>query len=419
MRLRTLSLNVSVLAGSLAVAIVLCEFLAQAALNPADYLSVETVGDDVLGQVVAARARGFDEWGFRNAAVPDRADIVAIGDSHTFGNTATMMESWPLVLGGLTGRRVYNMGLGGYGPNQYYALLTKALRLKPTTIICGLYFGDDFENAYLITYGLQHWAYLRRLPPAEVNFNIWEGPVELTWHKQIRLWLSRNSVVYQLVVHGAVGALLRGEVQIRNAAQLYDGATTLAVPGKNIREAFRPVGIAGNLDLNDPTVREGMRITLSLLAEMNEIARRNSIEFVVAMIPTKELVFADYLEHDDTLPLSRVIRPLLVNERTAREEVRQFLEASAIPYVDTLSALKKHVEEQIYVRNSGDMHPNRNGYRVIAEAIYASLQQRWRSTAGGGSGSGSAVVGQQEGRHWIDKVVTLDLGNRLLLEHGN
>ena len=52
--------------------------------------------------------------------------------------------------------------MGGYGPNQYYCLLqTKAFGLKPATIIGGLYMGDDFDNAYRITYGLKYWSSLR------------------------------------------------------------------------------------------------------------------------------------------------------------------------------------------------------------------------------------------------------------------
>jgi hypothetical protein len=43
---------------------------------------------------------------------------VGSGDSHTFGNTATMNDSWPSVVARVTGREVYNLGLGGYGPNQ-------------------------------------------------------------------------------------------------------------------------------------------------------------------------------------------------------------------------------------------------------------------------------------------------------------
>src|SRR5262249_19358079 len=148
------------------VGLLLCEFASRLVLNPSDVLSVEIVHDDILGGAPSSSAKaGFDAWGFRNKSVPAKADIVAIGDSHTFGNTARMVESWPYVLGNLSGHQVYNMGMGGYGPNQYFYLLqSKALTLKPQMIICGLYMGDDFENAYSITYGLDHWAYLRKLP---------------------------------------------------------------------------------------------------------------------------------------------------------------------------------------------------------------------------------------------------------------
>ncbi len=51
------------------------------------------------------------------------------------------------MLSRLTGKNVYNLALGGYGPNQYYYLLqTKAFGLKPATIIGGLYMGEDFDN---------------------------------------------------------------------------------------------------------------------------------------------------------------------------------------------------------------------------------------------------------------------------------
>src|SRR5436189_4636452 len=172
-------LNIGVSLLAIIISLCCCEIVARVFLRSADYLSVEMVPDAVLGAVPSenAKGHGFDGWGFRNPSVPATVDIVAIGDSHTYGNTATMDDSWPYVVGRLTGSRVYNMALGGYGPNQYFELFNaRALSLKPRTIICGLYMGDDFENAYLITYGLDHWRYLRELPPEEVNFDIWQAP---------------------------------------------------------------------------------------------------------------------------------------------------------------------------------------------------------------------------------------------------
>src|SRR6185295_19141001 len=138
MKPKTHFVNLALLAVTAAFCLPLGEGIARLTLRPADYLSVEMVHDDVLGAVPSlhTKAGGFDAWGFRNREVPDTADIVVIGDSQTYGISATMDDSWPYVLGRLTGRRVYNMSLGGYGPNQYlYLLETKALSLRPRMIV--------------------------------------------------------------------------------------------------------------------------------------------------------------------------------------------------------------------------------------------------------------------------------------------
>lgn len=378
MKTKTILTNLSVLVLSVGLGLLFCEFIARHVLNPSDFLSVEVVNDEVLGAVPAPSARaGFDKWGFRNRVVPETADIVAIGDSHTYGNTAKMDESWPYVLGRLTGRQVYNMGLGGYGPNQYLHLLeTRALSLKPRMVICGFYMGDDFENAFSITYGLDHWAYLRALPAQKVNYDIWETPPNPpSWHKRIRVWLSRHSVVYQLVFHVSLLGRLQGQVQIKNAPQFDRSVTSLIIPEKNILEAFRPIGILSRIDQESPNVREGMRITFKLLQEMNEICRQNHVQFLVVVIPAKEMVFSDYLEHNPKLPLSDVLDKLVVNERLARDKTFQFLTDSTISYVDALPALKASRQNELYARTAADMHPNKNGYRVIAEAISWALKQ--------------------------------------------
>lgn len=370
--------NFAILAISVIVAVLLGELASRLFLNASDFLSLEMVQDDVLGAVPSAAARaGFDRWGFRNREVPASADIVAVGDSHTYGNTAKMDQSWPYVLGKLTGRSVYNMGMGGYGPNQYFYLTnTKALTLKPRVIIWGLYMGDDFENAFTITYGLDHWAFLREQNRKNVNSNIWETPpARAGWSKRARLWLSRHSVLYQLAVHASLAGRIHGEDEIRNAARLYPGvATALVMPEKKILEAFRPESMLVRLDQQSADVREGMRITFELLKEMNEVCQKNHIQFAVAVIPTKEMVFSDYLEHNAGIPLDDVIDKQLVNERAAREQTFKFLGDSGILAVDPLPLMKSDVSDGLYAKSAGDMHPSQNGYRVIAEAVAGALK---------------------------------------------
>jgi hypothetical protein len=382
MKLKKTAVNLTVLLLTLVIGLLLCEFGSRLVLNPADYLSVGMVKDPIFGAIPAPTARaGFDALGFRNRSVPKTADIVAIGDSQTYGNAATMDDSWPYVLGRLTGQRVYNMGLGGYGPNQYLELLkTKALGLKPRMILCGLSVTDDFDNAYHLTYGLDHWAYLRTLPDVKVDFDRWDTDSEPSAPgpgKALRVWLSRHSVVYELVFHTGLGDRLKGKVQISNAAQLYPGmATSLVLPEHHIEEAFQPVANLHGLDQDRQSVQEGMRITFELLREMDEICRQNHIQFVVVVIPTKEMVFSKYLEHNSQIALSSVVDKLLHDERVALDRTFKFMSDSNIAYIDPLPALQQSAEQGVFTKSAGDMHPNKNGYRIIAEATSEGLKQR-------------------------------------------
>ena len=363
--------------GSIAIALLIAEGVSRLVLNPADILKLEVVSDPILGATPSSSAlAAFDRWGFRNRSVPETADIVAVGDSHTYGNTARMVDAWPYVLAELSGRPVYNMGLGGYGPNQYFYLSkTKALSLRPKMIIWGLYFGDDFANAFSITYGLDYWKDLRTLQNQKVEANIWEIRPP-SWHRDLRNWLSRHSVIYQLALHFGPGGKLQGEYQIKHAAELYPGvATTLVVPDKNILEAFRPKGVLFGLNQDDPNVREGMRITFELLRQMNEICKENKVQFLVVVIPTKETVFSHYLEHNPKIVLDDVLDKLITDERIARQQTFQFMTGHNIDYVDPLPALQRSVGQELYARTAADMHPGKNGYHVIAEAVAEHLKQ--------------------------------------------
>jgi hypothetical protein len=378
MKIRQLAVNVAVMTASLVIALLLCEVGARLFLNSGDYLSVTTVKDDILGMTIAANSPGFDSWGFRNPSVPAQADVVAVGDSHTFGNTARMDEAWPAVVGRSTGATVYNLGLGGYGPNQYSQLLTtRGLQLHPKWVLCGLYFGDDFENAFSITYGLPYWSRLRRGDFANVDPNIWDTEGTPTLQKRIRNWLSRESMTYRLVVHGALLASMKENVQFKQIADGRDPATTaLIVDNQNVREAFRPVGIAARLDQSNPAVIEGMRITFQLLQDMDGACRKQGCTFAVVIIPTKETVFADYFKGQSQGHLSGPIQKIISDEATARMKLFSFLDSAHIAYVDTLPSLRAHAGEQLYARTTQDMHPGKNGYRVIGDAVTNFLKKQ-------------------------------------------
>lgn len=373
---RELLIKWVVLAMALGIGLVLGELSCQLILNPADYLSAKTIPDDILGIRITPNSSGFDEWGFRNARVPPHAEIVAIGDSHTYGNTAAMEDAWPSVVARVTGRDVHNLGLGGYGPNQYYYILkTKGLRLHPKLVMCGLYMGDDFENAFLITYGLEYWSSLRKEEWRNVDADIWNLAEKPVWGAYLRNWLSEHSIVYRLVFHGPLLASLKETFRFWQASGGEDPyTTTVVVDSQNLREAFRPVGIAEKLDQSSGQVREGMRITFQLLREMDSLCKQEGCKLLVVLIPTKETVFADYLENNSKIHLHEILDRVIKNERVARSALVKFLDSSGIAYLDTLPALKESVGNHLYAQTTRDMHPGKNGYKVIGEAVAGYLK---------------------------------------------
>jgi hypothetical protein len=370
-------LNCLLIAVACLIGVFIAEVGARLILNPADYLSVTAVPDDQLGMVINSGSKGFDDWGFRNREVPTKSDIVAIGDSHTYGNTAKGSESWPAILENISELSVYNMGMGGYGPNQYFYLFNeKALLLKPKIVLCGLYMGDDFENAFSITYGLDYWSFLREGIWHHVESDIWNTTKNdhSSLFKLLRNYLSRQSLLYRLTVHGPIFGKIKGYIEIRNPVEDEGITTYLIEEDKNIREAFRPINMLNRLNQENPLILEGMRITFNLLNEMKKTSDRHNIEFIVVVIPTKEMVFSDYLENNPGIRLQLVIKELLSNEKMARKQLFDFLQDRGILFVDTLPDLRQNVSNRLYAFTDKDMHPGKNGYSVIAESVYRSLK---------------------------------------------
>ncbi len=97
------------------------------------------IEDAELGYRMDPALDGIDTRGFRN---PDGIDVVAIGDSHTYGYNVEPSASWPARLAELTGQSVYNLGIGGYGALHYLPLVEEALARQPRVIIVGLYLAN-------------------------------------------------------------------------------------------------------------------------------------------------------------------------------------------------------------------------------------------------------------------------------------
>lgn len=340
-----------------------------------------------------------DKNGFRNENVPERIDLVALGDSQTYGAGVERAEAWPRQLQKLAGMTVYNMAFGSYGPAHGLMLLDEALQLKPTLIVQAFYSGNDLYDAYHLVYHLHNLAFLKSgdsLAIANMNrqHSLEEKIAEAFNYKDKHPWvkplrktkwlLYDNSRIFRLL-SGAVNRLARqngGEVPKLSA---FDRRLALEYPedclvleAAPFSTIFRPRyrGIA--LDLEDPRINEGLHLTLGALAEINHRARKAGVPFLVVGIPTKELVFEPAVRQANILdaPAGAHYVRLIENEKNIWERVREFLTKQEIAFVETLPYFRKQLDNGIPpFPASLNEHLNPSGHLAVAQCVHDWLSQ--------------------------------------------
>jgi hypothetical protein len=356
--------------------------------DPVDYLWRKELPDEMLRYGVEPNTAGHDSWGYRNESVPERVDIVAIGDSQTYGESAPARYSWPSTLESIAGDKVYNMGLGGYGPAEYFYLMEhKAPLLKPKLIIAGFYLGNDLADTYAAVYSVPYWMDLRKPEPSTIEDASRDSHTELVEKEIIQSppqrvtfkpgvyaaanWLAGHSVLYRVITATYLGDIIRQNAMIEMGEEI----TMLKDDAYGINTGFTPERRLQALDLDKPDIREGLELSLNFFNKMNELAAKNGLGFLVVIIPTKESVYGEFIEGNRGLQYSDKIDRLLENERRVNKMVQSYFKEHNIPYLDLLGPLGNAAKHEHLYPNNYSGHFNDNGNRVIAESIKQYLDE--------------------------------------------
>jgi lysophospholipase L1-like esterase len=370
--MKKIFINISLLLTSTLLILIVLELFSRLYLNPVDYLSIKLEVHPVLVHVNPSYKSSHDAWGFRNKEVPQRADIVTIGDSQTYGVSAIASQSWPAQLEEKVSKKVYNLSLGGYGPCQYYYLFNNnALKLKPSLIIVGFYYGNDiFDTFKAIYHNPQYWKKFRTSKVDELIYEEKENHniksvfnKKFSYFKRIRVYLSQNSVLYRIIVHGPLMGRIKRILQL----QMYQHGK-IVDRENNIYAAFTPGKRIQGVNLNDIKIRESLNISLDIIKSMHDISHKQDIRFLVVLIPTKESVYSDFIYNNKSINDSDIIDKIIENEKTINGIVTSYLKNNNINYIETLPNLKKNIKKEIYPVHHDD-HPNKNGYNIIAQTI--------------------------------------------------
>jgi hypothetical protein len=332
------------------------------------------VPDPKLGVRIAPYALGHDAKGWRNDTVPDQVEIVAIGDSQTWGVNVGRSHAWPQTLARISGRTVYNMALGYYGTVEYWALIDEAMEFSPKVIIIGLYFGNDLYGAYRTVYRTDTYAQFRSREWSEELLEDTIAPrVEaLSREREKSRWLpQRSALVRELQARGIWPGFKLDKVWA--VAYPHDGA---AYEHPEVRTVFTAAYRLLALDLDDPRISEGLRITEEMLLNIQARADRENVRLLVLLIPTKELVYADAMQAVQGARLDETYSSLVAMEEKARSEIIRYCQEHRIEQVDALPVLREAVVrgEQIYPEST-DGHPIERGYFLLASAVQNALDK--------------------------------------------
>jgi len=99
-----------------------------------------------------------------------------------------------------------------------------------------------------------------------------------------------------------------------------------------------------------------------------------NIDFIVLLIPTKELVFKD-LVYESQQSIPDIYKTLIDNEELLWRRTKAYLKSQGIVYIDALPVLKGCFRSgaQPY-KITIDGHPSPAGHRAVAELVLSTLR---------------------------------------------
>lgn len=437
--MRALALNTMVVLCSFALTVFLCELgvrkypvgIFETFTKKADTSHEMYIPDRVLGHRPNPLYKGHDERGWRNSATLRTADVVALGDSQTYGLNAEVDAAWPQVLGKTLRKSVYQMAFGGYGPAHFVQMLDEVLQMKPNLVVAALYFGNDILDSYWLTYPVKDFDFQRsrkgevldgflsrepnvldrlqkleevdpfhrrhafldcqaprhipdlriqdvyaldalpRPPQAELD----EKKIQLYIRKWSgKSWLFRAAwQTWGHLIHSPYVASAPSPIQ--GEIRPYGPPICLSVQGSGWKTELTPAYRLVTLIDADMRVVEGERISLQSLLHVSERLKKENVGFALVLIPTKEYVFLPYV---GSQPYSegdlRYLRDLWRLEGAMRERFITELSKAGIKVIDSLPYLRRSIAEKAPPYSEGaDGHPNANGYRAIAQAVSDGL----------------------------------------------
>lgn len=277
-----------------------------------------------------------DILGFRNRAVPIVADVIAIGDSQTYGINVPQAGNWPsLVSSALAAKsaRAYNMALGSWGAVQYLAIFSKALIFQPRVVVVAFYTGNDAHDSFKAAYALDAWQDLR----LDKTLTIADLPPVKRLSAQDKTW----DVTFK------------------------DGLTI----------SFHPKRRLISNDTSAKAIQVGHEIIGRVAEELAKRGKQHRVKLIFTIIPTKELAYEKKVVAEGITQSEEYVKLLSFEKKNISALAEKFRVIDGATYVDLVEVLQEGaLQDPLLYPPDIDGHPLRGGHKIIAEALLPFIE---------------------------------------------
>ena len=282
--------------------------------------------------------------------------IAVVGDSFVFGFGVELNETIVKILESKLNSRlskkryinyeVMNFGVSAYGTEQEYILIkNKVITYSPNIIILAFVPNDFKENVKFNLFDVKNGALIRN-PPQKITSLL-----------KLRNYISWHSHLYSLVYSSIIDN--------QKLRDFFIKAKLLNPPYKNPNTDFDSLIYLNSKNQEfDYTVNK----TLFLLNAINNIAKKNNIELVIFLVPTREQVdnnkMKDYIK-SNKLPFEKL-------NITKVQEIIMAVQKENVIIIDPLDLFNKYNKNNTFYYNV-DGHWNAKGHQFAADILYEKL----------------------------------------------
>ncbi len=308
----------------------------------------------------------IDEKGFPNARVPERADVLFVGDSFAFGAGVADPPALQALVARAGDWTVYNVGIPGIGPiRERWLMEHHGLPLRPRAVVWFFFGGNDLTDVAKTRARLATGAKVYTDNPA------YEPVPTFLLGDLARRWFD------------GLGADARPKPRMTRGVRLGHG------PDADVDVWFSPLYIRLLLlDKASWRKNEGLEPALDELRAAKARLDAEGVPMLLVYLPSKPEVMlpsvADQLDVVwDMVTLNLVETPItqqqfedaiLRNLDALREIMEGFARTEKIPFLDATPFLRAVTEEGRLAYLSADTHWNDVGQQALAGPVVEALE---------------------------------------------